>query len=47
MTYLSIVAPIYNEEQNIAEFVSRAKLALANISNDFKIIFIDDGSKKI
>jgi dolichol-phosphate mannosyltransferase len=44
MTYLSIVAPIYNEEQNIAEFVSRAKLALANISNDFKIIFIDDGS---
>lgn len=45
MTHISVVAPIYNEEQNIEEFASRVKIALEKISTDYKIFFIDDGSK--
>ncbi len=45
MTYISVVAPIFNEEQNIEEFASRVKIALEKISTDYKIFFIDDGSK--
>jgi glycosyltransferase involved in cell wall biosynthesis len=45
MTLISVVAPIYNEEQNIIEFLNRVKNNLDKITNDFKIILIDDGSK--
>jgi len=45
MTHISVVAPIYNEEQNIEEFASRVKIALEKISTDYKFFFIDDGSK--
>lgn len=45
MTHVAVVAPIFNEEQNIEEFTSRVRNALEKITNDYKIIFIDDGSK--
>ena len=45
MTHVAVVAPIFNEEQNIEEFTSRVKIAIEKISTDYKIFFIDDGSK--
>lgn len=44
MSSISVVAPIFNEEQNINEFATRVKLELEKISKDYTIIFIDDGS---
>lgn len=44
MVHIAVVAPIFNEEQNIEEFTSRVINALAQITKDFQIIFIDDGS---
>ncbi len=42
---LSLIIPLYNEENLIEELVSRTVTALAGITADFEIIFVDDGSK--
>jgi len=42
---ISIIAPCYNEELNIDEYLSRIIKTLKKINIDYKIIFIDDGSK--
>ena len=42
--YISIVAPIFNEEDNIVEFYQRCKKTLLNVSEKWEIIFVDDGS---
>lgn len=44
MTHITVVAPIFNEEQNIEEFARRVEKSLGEITKDFKIIFVDDGS---
>src|SRR5258708_13248314 len=42
-TLLSLVAPVYDEELLIEEFVARARAALADY--DFELVLVDDGSK--
>lgn len=44
MTHIGVVAPIFNEEQNIEEFTNRVIFILKNLGKEFRIIFIDDGS---
>ena len=44
MQEISVVAPIYNEEQTISEFVKQVTNTLNRISIDYEIILVDDGS---
>ena len=39
---ISIVVPLYNEEESLSELVDQIKKSLPNRS--FELIFIDDGS---
>jgi len=41
---ISIVAPVFNEEENIEEFYLRVKKALDKETKNWEIIFVDDGS---
>jgi len=41
---LSVVIPIYNEEELINELVSRVTETLTGIGKDYEMIFVDDGS---
>jgi len=41
---ISVVVPIYNEEGNIEILFSKLNETLKRITNDFEIIFINDGS---
>lgn len=42
---LSIVIPVYNEEENIQPLYSKIKNVLKNKTYSYEIIFINDGSK--
>ena len=42
---LSVVVPCYNEEQVIEATHDRLAAVLAQITPDFEIIYVDDGSK--
>ncbi|MBT8439232.1 MAG: glycosyltransferase family 2 protein, partial [Gammaproteobacteria bacterium] len=42
---LSIITPLYNEEDNVALLYERIVNAVAPIGIDFEILFVDDGSK--
>ncbi len=42
---VSVVVPVFNEEDNIQEFYMRITKTLDNVLNDYEIIFVDDGSK--
>jgi glycosyltransferase involved in cell wall biosynthesis len=42
---VSIVVPIYNEEQTIPELYDRLKKAALQISENYEIIFVNDGSR--
>ena len=42
---LSIIIPVYNEEQNISLLYSRLLPALGTITGDFEIIWVNDNSK--
>lgn len=42
---LSIIVPIYNEEKIIQELYSRLKEAAQKISENYELIFVNDGSK--
>ena len=41
---LSVVAPMYNEEGNIAAFVAAVEKSAASVGVPFEIILVDDGS---
>jgi len=41
---LSVVIPVYNEEELIDELVRRTVPAIESITGDYEIIFVDDGS---
>jgi glycosyltransferase involved in cell wall biosynthesis len=45
MNLITVVAPIYNEDENIDEFIMRVKTNLESITSDYKIILVDDGSE--
>lgn len=40
----SVVVPVLNEEESIAELVSKTEKALTSLKKSFEIVFIDDGS---
>ena len=42
---VSVVIPIYNEEANVAELVSRVGAALQSTGKTFELICVDDGSR--
>jgi glycosyltransferase involved in cell wall biosynthesis len=43
--FLSLVIPVYNDEEVIQELYTRCKPVLDTITINWKIIFVDDGSK--
>lgn len=43
--FISVVAPVYNEELLINEFYTRTKLVLEDLKEDYEIILVNDGSK--
>jgi glycosyltransferase involved in cell wall biosynthesis len=46
MLDISVIVPIYNEEENIRTLYNRLSDSLKNdISNQYEIIFVNDGSK--
>ncbi len=42
---VSIIIPIYNEEENISELYSRLEVVLQQLNGEAELILIDDGSK--
>lgn len=45
MTEISIVAPIFNETDTISEFVNQVVSSVSQITKDYEIILVDDGSQ--
>ena len=43
--FLSIIVPVFNEENSIPPFLTKLKKVLQNSSLNFEIIFINDGSQ--
>ncbi|HYQ47979.1 MAG TPA: glycosyltransferase family 2 protein [Thermodesulfovibrionales bacterium] len=41
---ISVVIPLYNEEENVLELHARLKAVLDTIGSDYEVLFIDDGS---
>ena len=44
MSYISVVAPIFNESELINEFAKQVTIELEMINPDYELIFVDDGS---
>jgi dolichol-phosphate mannosyltransferase len=42
---ISIVTPVFNEEENLHEFYTRLTKVMSGLSYDYDIIFVDDGSR--
>ena len=42
---ISIVIPVFNEEENLREFYTRLTKVMSEVSYDYDIIFVDDGSR--
>lgn len=42
---ISIVIPLFNEEENVEEAYSRIKEAVASLGRPYELIFVDDGSR--
>jgi dolichol-phosphate mannosyltransferase len=45
MKTINIIVPAYNEEKNISAFISAICAILVNLEYNFKILFVNDGSK--
>ncbi|MQY58062.1 MAG: glycosyltransferase, partial [Clostridia bacterium] len=41
---MSVVIPVFNEEENVKLFYPKLKQTLDGLKKDYEIIFIDDGS---
>ena len=41
---ISLVAPVYNEQEKIQEFIRRSYLTLKQLSDDIEIVLVDDCS---
>ena len=44
---ISVVLPVFNEQETIKELYRRLTKTLQKISNSYELIFIDDGSKDL
>lgn len=42
---ISVIVPVYNESTNIEELYSRLKNEVSNITDNYELIFVNDGSK--
>jgi polyisoprenyl-phosphate glycosyltransferase len=42
---LSVVVPVYNEEEGLPELRRRATAALADVKGGYEVVLVDDGSK--
>jgi glycosyltransferase involved in cell wall biosynthesis len=42
--YLSLVIPVYNEQENVSLLLERVGAALAQLGKPFEVILVDDGS---
>ena len=42
---ISVIVPIYNEQQIIHELYNRLQKTVAQISDNYELIFVNDGSK--
>ena len=42
---LSVVIPVYNEEENISALYARLTSVLEKVGGDYEIVFVDDGSR--
>jgi len=42
---LSVVIPVYNEEENLPELLQRLKISLDAIGRPYEVIFVNDGSR--
>ena len=42
---LSVVIPLYNEQENVRELCRRLKTALDGLSCDYEVVLVDDGSR--
>ena len=42
---LSLVVPCYNEEGNVEKFLNQVKVAMSGYTDDYEIIFVNDGSR--
>jgi glycosyltransferase involved in cell wall biosynthesis len=42
---ISVVVPVYNEEESVPELYERTKIVLAQLGRPWEIIFVDDGSQ--
>ena len=45
MKRISIVVPVYNEEENIAHFVQSVTAVMEQLPYTYEVLFIDDGSR--
>lgn len=45
MASISAVLPAYNEEENIARTIGDVVSALSEVSDDFEVVVVDDGSR--
>lgn len=45
MTDLSVVVPVYNEEENLELLWAELREVLASLALDFEVVFVDDGSR--
>ena len=43
--FLSVVIPVYNDEEVLEELYKRLKPVIDSLTNNYEIIFVDDGSK--
>src|SRR5579864_5207109 len=42
---LSVVVPIYNEEENIVAFHAAVKTVMGNLPESWEVIYVNDGSR--
>lgn len=45
MAHIAAVAPVFNEEANVAELARRLGESLSKVSEDYQIVLVDDGSR--
>ncbi len=45
ITSLSVVLPVYNEQDNLPALFEEIRRSIANIGKEWEVLFVDDGSK--